>query len=68
MPTFHDSDPMMRDAKLLGVQLRREQQERRYEHIVLGLASLLAISIGVIVWFALDQQGACLILDHGLAR
>jgi hypothetical protein len=64
----HHSDPMMSHAKLLGAELRREQLERRYEHIVLALAGLLAISVGIIVWFVLDQQGVCLILDHGLAH
>jgi hypothetical protein len=64
----HHSDPMFNHAKLLGAELRREQLERRYEHIVLALAGLLAISVGIIVWFVLDQEGACLILEHGLAR
>jgi hypothetical protein len=64
----HHSDPMFNHAKLLGAELRREQLERSYEHIVLALASLLAISVGVIVWFWLNEQGVCVILDHGFAR
>ena len=62
------SDPMQNHARLLGAELKREELERKYEHVVMALAFALAICVGIIVWFVLDQQGTCLILEHGLAR
>ena len=59
---------MMVQARALGAELKREELERKYEHVVLALAVLLAINVGVLVWYLLSQQGVCLILDHGLAH
>ena len=64
----HHSDPMQNHARLLGSELYREQLERKYEHIVLALAVLVAVNVGALVWYLLSQQGVCLILDHGLAH
>jgi hypothetical protein len=61
------SDPMQNHARLLGAELKREELERKYEHTALALAVLLAINVGVLVWYLLSQEGVCLILDHGLA-
>jgi hypothetical protein len=62
------SDPMMVQARALGQELKREELERKYEHTALALAVLLAINVGVLVWYLLSQEGVCLILDHGLAH
>jgi hypothetical protein len=62
------SDPMQNHARILGAELKREELERKYEYTVLALAALVAVNIGILVWFWLDQESVCLILDHGLAH
>ena len=55
---YQQTDPMMRDARALGMQLLKEQAaenlRRRYEDALLVLAFSVCVNVGVIIWFAIQ--------------
>ena len=48
-----NSDPMMVQARALGVELAREELERKYEIVCLVAAFSLCVNIGMIIWFTI---------------
>ena len=55
---YPQTDPMMRDARALGVQLSKDREiedlRRRYELVCLVLAFSACVNVGVIVWLGIE--------------
>jgi hypothetical protein len=54
----YQTDPMMRDARALGLQLTKEHAaqnfERRYEVVCLVMAFSLCVNIGGVIYFLIQ--------------
>jgi len=47
----HNSDPMVVQARALGMELEREQLKQKYENAMLVLAFSVTVNIGAIIYF-----------------
>ena len=52
------SDPMTRDAMILGIEVEAEHLRRKYENICLVLAFSGCVNVGVIIWVLVSAAKA----------